>query len=142
MASPPLKYLIVHPPSITPLPVAFGFSSYDQADLQHTDGDHLPLLPSDPGGVREPPLRGTRSSALSKPCPNLAERHLGWEFNPTIADCGYRAPLVPRLARPNLHRPAGLNSPAFKSAPFPAGEEIADVPLRLTSKSEAIEKEG
>ena len=24
----------------------------------------------------------------------------GWEFDPAIADCGYRAPLTPRLARP------------------------------------------
>lgn len=28
---------------------------------------------------------------------------LGWEFDPAVADCGYRAPLPPRLARPNPH---------------------------------------
>src|SRR5690348_2770360 len=62
--------LIVHLPSITGLPVAFGLSSYGQALLQHTDGDHLPLLPSGPGGIREPPLRGTRPSTLSTPRPS------------------------------------------------------------------------
>src|SRR5580700_11709070 len=32
-------------------------------------------------------------------------RPLGGEFSPAIADCGYRAPLTPRLARPtSLYR--------------------------------------
>src|SRR5659263_327181 len=30
----------------------------------------------------------------------LAERPLGRGFSPAVADCGYRAPLAPRLARP------------------------------------------
>ena len=31
---------------------------------------------------------------------SLAERPLGRGFSPAVADCGYRAPLAPRLARP------------------------------------------
>src|SRR4029077_11673834 len=35
-------------------------------------------------------------------------RPLGGEFSPAIADCGYRAPLTPRLARPlSLYRHGG-----------------------------------
>ena len=33
---------------------------------------------------------------------------LGEAFNPAIADCGYRAPLAPRLARPQHHGRPGV----------------------------------
>jgi len=33
---------------------------------------------------------------------------LGEEFDPAIADCGYRAPLAPRLARPRWSYPTSL----------------------------------
>ena len=36
---------------------------------------------------------------LSRPDPT--RRHLGQGFHPALADCRYRAPLPPRLARPN-----------------------------------------
>ena len=36
---------------------------------------------------------------------SLAERPLGREFSPAVADCGYRAPLAPRLARPPFRLP-------------------------------------
>ena len=58
----------------------------------------LALLPSGPDAVRVSPLRGTRSSAPSRPAA-LEDGDLGWEFSPAGADCRYRAPLVPRLAR-------------------------------------------
>ena len=61
----------------------------------------LPLLPSGPDGVHEGPLRETRSST-SLTRAGSTKRSLGREFNPAIADCGYRAPLPPRLARPHL----------------------------------------
>ena len=34
------------------------------------------------------------------PADSLAGRPLGRGFSPAVADCGYRAPLAPRLARP------------------------------------------
>ena len=58
----------------------------------------LALLPSGPDAVRVSPLRGTRSSTPSKPAA-FEDGDLGWEFSPAGADCRYRAPLVPRLAR-------------------------------------------
>ena len=58
----------------------------------------LALLPSGPDAVRVSPLRGTRSSAPSRPAA-FEDVDLGWEFSPAGADCRYRAPLVPRLAR-------------------------------------------
>src|SRR5512140_943886 len=36
---------------------------------------------------------------------SLAERPLGRGFSPAVADCGYRAPLAPRLARPPFRLP-------------------------------------
>ena len=59
----------------------------------------LSLLPSGPDEVHTSPLRGTRSSTSISP-PASANAGLGWEFSPAGADCRYRAPLVPRLARP------------------------------------------
>ena len=58
----------------------------------------LALLPSGPDAVHVSPLRGTRSSAPSRPAA-FEDVDLGWEFSPAGADCRYRAPLVPRLAR-------------------------------------------
>src|SRR4051794_8356692 len=58
----------------------------------------LVLLPSGPDTVRESPLRGTRSST-SLEASAFEDGDLGREFSPAGADCRYRAPLVPRLAR-------------------------------------------
>ncbi len=58
----------------------------------------LSLLPSGPDEVHASPLRGTRSSTSISPSAS-ANAGLGWEFSPAGADCRYRAPLVPRLAR-------------------------------------------
>jgi len=60
---------------------------------------YLPLLPSGPDGFHSLQLHRTRpSTPLSKnkisPAVNLKQ-----EFSPAIAVFGYRAPLVPRLAR-------------------------------------------
>jgi hypothetical protein len=60
---------------------------------------YLPLLPSGPDGIHSSSPRKTRPS--TPPDKNSPEkRNLDSEFNPAIADLGYRAPLVPRLARP------------------------------------------
>ena len=61
----------------------------------------LTLLPSGPDVVHASPLRGTRSSTPIAPLAS-ANAGLGRGFSPAGADCRYRAPLVPRLAR---HRP-------------------------------------
>ncbi len=64
-------------------------------------GGCLPLLPSGPAGIRRPlPRRTQPSTPLGRGSPDM--RHLEGEFDPAIADCGYRAPLAPRLARPCL----------------------------------------
>ena len=57
------------------------------------------LLPSGPDTVRGSSLRGTRSST-SLEAAACKDAVLGWEFSPAGADCRFRAPLVPRLARP------------------------------------------
>src|SRR5918911_3855384 len=62
------------------------------------DEDRLVLLPSGPDTVRESPLRGTRPST-SLEASALEDGGLGRGFSPAGADCRYRAPLVPRLAR-------------------------------------------
>src|SRR6185369_11385220 len=59
----------------------------------------LVLLPSGPDTVRGSSLRGTRSST-SLEAAACKDAVLGWEFSPAGADCRFRAPLVPRLARP------------------------------------------
>src|SRR5437879_4411698 len=68
------------------------------------DEVRLVLLPSGPDTVRESPLRGTRSST-SLEAVAFEYGDLGWEFSPAGADCRFRAPLVPRLARPRKDTP-------------------------------------
>ncbi len=67
----------------------------------------LTLLPSGPDVVHASPLRGTRSSTPLAPS---ASANAGLErgFSPAGADCRYRAPLVPRLARPGDDRPSDV----------------------------------
>ena len=64
------------------------------------EGGRLPLLPSGPDGVRGPSLRGTRLSTSGDLVGGGGSSGLDREFSPAVADCGCRAPLVPRLARP------------------------------------------
>ena len=61
---------------------------------------YLPLLPSGPDGIHNLPPRKTQPSTPLDLC-SPDEQDLEPEFDPAIADLGYRAPLVPRLARPN-----------------------------------------
>ena len=59
----------------------------------------LPLLSSDPDGVHKSSLRRTRTSTpLAPGC--LMNEGLGQGLSLAVADCEYRAPLTPRLARP------------------------------------------
>ena len=73
------------------------------------DDDRLVLLPSGPDTVRGSPLRGTRSSTSHRRAA-FENGDLGRGFSPAIADCRYRAPLVPRLARPRKFTSARLAS--------------------------------
>ena len=88
----------VHPLSISAFRLS-AVSRLGSGDPAAPENDYLPLLPSGPDGVRRFSPRRTRSSTpLSRRSPTMPD--LEREFNPAVADCGYRAPLVPRLARP------------------------------------------
>ncbi len=64
-------------------------------------GHRLWLLPSGPDQVHGSLPRGTRpSSPRDRGSPTMPG--LGRGFSPAQADCGYRAPLAPHLARPSL----------------------------------------
>ncbi len=79
-------------------PCVTFFHSSIRAPLQHTEGDCLVLLPSDPDTVHRLLLRKTRtSSPLPKGRPSSHTSKASITL--TIADCEYRAPLPPRLAR-------------------------------------------
>ena len=75
--------------------------------------DRLVLLPSGPDTVRGSPLRGTRSST-SRRRAAFENGDLGRGFSPAVADCRYRAPLVPRLAR---LRKDSADAPAVSARP-------------------------
>ena len=64
--------------------------------------NYLPLLPSGPDGVHSILPRRTQSSTPLNEDGSRQAQGLGRGFSPAIADCGYRAPLAPRLARPDL----------------------------------------
>ena len=80
------------------------------------DDDRLVLLPSGPDTVRGSSLRGTRSSTSHRRAA-FENGDLGRGFSPAGADCRYRAPLVPRLARPGKDSRAAPigGSPAARS---------------------------
>ncbi len=70
-----------------------------EAPAAHEDV-RLPLLPPGPDGIHESSLRRVRPSTPRARRLAHRSRTSGREFNPAIADCGFRAPLPPRLARP------------------------------------------
>jgi len=65
-----------------------------------TLSSYLPLLPSGPGGVQQ--FQVAQDPAFIATCPGQPQkdRASAPEFSPAIADCGFRAPLTPHLARP------------------------------------------
>ncbi len=78
-------------------------------------GNCLPLLPSGPDGVHKPRLRRTWPSTPPSSVVRTPDAGLEQEFSPAIADCGYRAPLTPRLARPRTIQAR------FRPGRFPGG---------------------
>jgi hypothetical protein len=88
----------VHPLSIAAFRLT-AVSRLRSGDPAAPENYRLPLLPSGSDGVhRFSPRRTQSSTPLSRRSPTMPD--LEREFNPAVADCGYRAPLVPRLARP------------------------------------------
>ena len=95
----------------------------------------LSLLPSGPDEVHASPLRGTRSSTSISP-PASASAGLGWEFSPAGADCRYRAPLVPRLARPaNDSPPADAADFGLQARPI-----VGEVDTHWISRLEPVDR--
>ena len=58
----------------------------------------LPLLPSGSDGVHGLPPPRTQLSTSTRRIEAL-DSSLGREFHPAVADCGFRAPLAPHVAR-------------------------------------------
>src|SRR6266511_5757055 len=92
------EWIAVHPPSTSEHPALKARSARTRPTAAPAE-DRLPLLPSGPDGVHGSSSRGTRSSTPFGPTAS-ERRGLGRGFGPAGADCRYRAPLVPRLARP------------------------------------------
>ncbi len=105
---PSLFSAVVHPLSMTTHRLTAA-SQLQSGNPTAPRGGCLPLLPPGPGGVHRPLPRRTQSSTpLGRSSPNV--QHLEGEFDPAVADCGYRAPLAPHLARP---------CPFYLSSPYP-----------------------
>ncbi len=120
--------MIVHPPS-TPGPERYAGSLLRSGWSAAPGKVCLPLLPSGPDGVRKFPLRRTRPSTPLAGAPYSRPESLSWELGPAIADCGYRAPLAPRLARsrykystpPRPPRRPGFGAGWLRRNPRPTG---------------------
>ena len=97
--------MAAHPPSKRVLRASSPCASSGQATPRHMEWPayrcFLPDLTGFAGFHCVGPDLQRRDTADS-----LAERPLGREFSPAVADCGYRAPLAPRLARPLSRLPA------------------------------------
>jgi hypothetical protein len=100
LTTPALKVLVVHPLSNRATRLA-KTSLLRPGNPAAPKSDCLPLLPPGPGGVhRLLPRRTQPSTPLGLAVPTVPQALEG-EFDPATAVCGYRAPPVPRLARPN-----------------------------------------
>ena len=102
-----LSFFLDRAPAVdTIFPSGTGTAGSDQVILRHTKG--LAYRCSLPG------LAGFTSFCCVEPNPQRRfprsdpeKLNLGREFNPAGADCRYRAPLTPRLARSSLKFPGG-----------------------------------
>ena len=95
----------VHPSSRPPHPAPIAARDSGPGAPAAPAGDRLRLLPSGPDLVRKPTPRGTRT--IDAPSGGATgAKPLGGEFSPARADCGFRAPLPPRLARSAIDRSA------------------------------------
>ena len=86
-----------------------------QVAPRHLGEDCLALLPPGPDAVRRLPVRGTWLSTLASSSPSLGRRPLERGFSPAKADCGFREPLAPHLARPGVTRLAQLGLGRLRS---------------------------
>jgi len=94
-----LKLKAVHPLSTLP-PPAYPWRRLPPGAPAAPRIYYLPLLPSGPDGVHSVLPRRTQCSQPMDRRQSRKEQSLERGFDPAIADCGYRAPLSPHLARP------------------------------------------
>src|SRR3954451_5296843 len=99
------------------------------------DDDRLVLLPSGSDTVRGSPLRGTRSST-SRRRAAFESGDLGRGFSPAVADCRYRAPLVPRLAR--LRKDTRIRTASRQAGSSPGSPIVAEVDARRLESTEPL----
>src|SRR5205814_8112101 len=96
--------MAVHPPSMTNVSDTRARIGSDQACLRHEATTayrcFLPDLTGFTGRFCTGPDRQRRRAHAGSAMPDL-----GRGFSPARADCGYRAPLAPRLARPRTMVP-------------------------------------
>src|SRR5919201_4894004 len=91
--------MAVHPPSITRIADTLARIGSDQACLLHeTTGAYRCFLPDLTGFTSRLCTGPDRQRLCARA--GSATSDLGRGFSPAGADCGYRAPLAPRLARP------------------------------------------
>src|SRR4249919_903203 len=90
--------MVVHPPSIRPFGLA-ALASSGPVALRHPKlTTYRCFLPDLTGFVALRRVGPGPQRCSAQPVPRYT--NLGREFSPAIAACGYRAPLAPRLARP------------------------------------------
>jgi hypothetical protein len=89
-------------PLVEPRPPACRTSQLRPGCPVAPTGYRLWLLPSGPDQVHRPAPHRTQPSTLLSPAVPATVKPSEWEFSPAIADCEYRAPLAPRLARPRI----------------------------------------
>ena len=95
-----------HPPSKRVLRASSPGASSGQATPRHMEGPAYRCFLPDLTGFAGFHCVGPGLQRRT-PADSLAERPLGRGFSPAVADCGYRAPLAPRLARPGSDAYAG-----------------------------------
>ena len=90
--------MAVHPPSIRPFGLT-ALASSGPVTLRHPKlTTYRCFLPDLTGFIALRRVGPGPQRCSAQPVPRYT--NLGQEFSPAIAACGYRAPLAPRLARP------------------------------------------
>ena len=91
--------MAAHPPSSTILRASLPVASSGQAPPRHMEVPAYRCFLPDLTGFTGFHCAGPGHQRRT-PADGLTGRPLGRGFSPAVADCGYRAPLAPRLARP------------------------------------------
>ena len=99
--------MVAHPPSSTILRASLPVTSSGQALPRHMEVPAYRCFLPDLTGFTALAAQDQTINAAHRP--TASGTALEREFSPAIADCGYRAPLAPRLARPQPSLPAGTS---------------------------------